>query len=563
MNSIALFHPAGKLSLPQNPFGKDVANLGLFQALIAHGEFQEVVIMNQLNLSDQDLVDQPLLESHISFLSSSLVDTDLPARSGTVLRGQPYLSELSWARKNARRESDYSLVGLIHTIAPPAIRELIGAAAIAPTHSWDALVCTSPVVQKSMIAMFDNFYDHLKLRFGSCRSPRPQLPLIPLAVDTQSLGHHGANVDARLQLRRRLNIAVDDVVVLWVGRLSFYEKAFPQSMFHAMQLASRRSKSRLHFLLAGWFPGGDDDLRLYQQAAEQLAPELNVVVLDGNDAGLVAQCWSAADIFLSLVDNIQETFGITPIEAMAAGLPVVVSDWDGYRYTVRDGRDGILIPTLACSGGAPGDLLAFLHSFGMESYQTYVGAVAQHTAVHVQQASAAIACLADNPDQRRFMGQSGQKRAQEMFSWPIIVHQYKELFIELSHRRSDASPLCAYSECKTHPFRGEPFADFRHFATHVLEPSLRLRIVEGVSTEDLDTRLNIQLNCFYPGLRATADESKQLLASLEAAGTSGMKVSEILVDKSVDRRPYLETSLVWLAKMGMIDWLPDDPGAMT
>lgn len=42
----------------------------------------------------------------------------------------------------------------------------------------------------------------------------------------------------------------------------------------------------------------------------------------------------------------QETFGQAPIEPMAAGLPVVVTDWDGRRDTVRHGEDGILVPTL-------------------------------------------------------------------------------------------------------------------------------------------------------------------------------------------------------------------------
>jgi glycogen synthase len=45
-------------------------------------------------------------------------------------------------------------------------------------------------------------------------------------------------------------------------------------------------------------------------------------------------------------DNIQETFGLTPLEAMAAGLPVIVGDWDGYKDTVRDGVDGFRIPSL-------------------------------------------------------------------------------------------------------------------------------------------------------------------------------------------------------------------------
>ena len=39
---------------------------------------------------------------------------------------------------------------------------------------------------------------------------------------------------------------------------------------------------------------------------------------------------------------------------MAAGLPVVVSDWDGYRYTVTDGVEGFRIPyfgSFSCEAG--------------------------------------------------------------------------------------------------------------------------------------------------------------------------------------------------------------------
>lgn len=45
---------------------------------------------------------------------------------------------------------------------------------------------------------------------------------------------------------------------------------------------------------------------------------------------------SAADVFVSPVDNLQETFGQSVIEAFAAGLPVIASDFDGYKDTVDD-----------------------------------------------------------------------------------------------------------------------------------------------------------------------------------------------------------------------------------
>ena len=61
-------------------------------------------------------------------------------------------------------------------------------------------------------------------------------------------------------------------------------------------------------------------------------------------AGLPVAAWLD---MRSLSDNMQETFGLTPIEAMAAGLPSVVSDWDGYRDTVQHREHGFRIPTLA------------------------------------------------------------------------------------------------------------------------------------------------------------------------------------------------------------------------
>lgn len=555
---LCLFHPQGHLARPANPFGKDIANAALFRGLLNHGGFSEVTVLNQVSLNPDQLQSALAPGQAVSLISAPLNDTSWPARHGTVLRGQPYLSELSWLRRAAGLDPAYSLVGLIHTIAPPAVRERIAASAMAPTHSWDALVCTSPAVQQSMRDMFDALANHCSARLGATRSPRPQLPLIPLAVESERLVEQGADQQARATFRQRFGISDDDVLVLWVGRLSYYEKAFPQCMFQAMALAAQQSRHRMHFLLVGWFPGGEPELKLYEQAADRLAPDLNVLVMDGNDPNSVAQSWAAADVFLSLVDNIQETFGLTPVEAMAAGLPVVVSDWDGYRYTVRDGVDGVLIPTLGSPGGQPGEWLAGLHSLGQETYQTYVGATAQHTAVHVQQAAAALARLANSPSQRRAMGAAGQQRARSTFSWPQVAKQYRDLFDELAARRQSAQATEAVAGARVNPCRGEPFADFRHFPTDVLQPEVCLRLADGVTATDLEERLAVQLNGLFPGLRGTPQEALQALKSIEASGRSGLSVEALCCEFPPARRVLIETTLVWLAKMGLVDWLPRD-----
>ncbi|TRZ77251.1 MAG: glycosyltransferase [Deltaproteobacteria bacterium] len=73
-------------------------------------------------------------------------------------------------------------------------------------------------------------------------------------------------------------------------------------------------------------------------------PCVRVLVADSRDADARRQSW-AADLFISLSDNIQVTFGLTPIGAMVAGMPVVVTDLDGYKETVSEEVDGFRIPT--------------------------------------------------------------------------------------------------------------------------------------------------------------------------------------------------------------------------
>ncbi len=550
--SIALYHPSAGVRPKTNPFGKDVANVELFRAILKHGDFDEVDFHVSSDITAADLVQGLLGEPSPKQVSvRSLLDQAAPVRAGALVRGVPDLSDMAWLRRSAGHEAGYSLVGMVHTLAPPAMREMIGKAATSPMQPWDALICTSPVVQQALTTMFDEWTDYLADRYGGSRRIRPHLPLLPLGVEGARFAALADRPQARKATREALGAAEDDIVVLWVGRLSFFEKAFPQPMLRAIEEAAAKAgeRVRVHFVQLGWFPDPATQKPMYEEAARAYAPSVVVHHLNGNDADLVGRMWAAADIFLSLVDNIQETFGITPLEAMAAGLPVVVSDWDGYRFTVRDGVDGFGVRTL---GAAPGLGQGMLnrHLFHGMSYQSYVGTLAQHTAVHVGDAAARIADLVASRELRVKMGEAGRRRIAETFDWQVVVGQLQELLQELAQTRVSAAREAPRH--RSNPLKPEPFGAFSIFPTQVLAAGTRLSVRAGAGEGDLDRAEAVKLDMFASGWRAPMDDCRAVVRRLAAEGE--LSLEAILQDIPPARRQALGLALVWMCKIGLLDW---------
>lgn len=549
-DQLSIFHPSSQFGLKENPFGKDVANLGLFQALAVHGGFDAVQL---LGLRPSDEPPEGLLAGAATAtrLSAGLIlDQQIPARAGALLRGQPELYELAWLRRRTVGDRAYSLMGLVHTIAPPAMRQIIGMASVGPVQSWDAVICTSPGVRDNLAVMFDRWGDWLAERMGGSPPPTPQLPVLPLGVDGQAFAALADRPEARAAVRARLGLAEADVLALWVGRLSYFEKAFPQAMFKAVQAAARRTGIKVAFALAGWFPGARDRAA-WTAAARAYAPDVEVSFLDGNDRTLLGELWAGADIFLSLVDNIQETFGITPLEAMAAGLPVVASDWDGYRATMTHGVEAFLIPTLLGPGGGRGESMVLRQALEIDAYQAYVGTVAQFTAVHVGRAAEALAALVEQPELRRRMGAAGRARIREAFDWPVVARRYHALVDELAALRRTAPDRP--SRHQTQPTKGDPFADFQGFATDTLGLDRPLAAVPGVTAADVGATAALELDQVFTGWRASLDDCAlafELIASGPARTTR-----EVLLAFPMDRRRSVELGIAWMAKQGFVDWL--------
>jgi glycosyltransferase involved in cell wall biosynthesis len=463
----------------------------------------------------------------------------------------PGISELAWLRRRYGQRA-FSVCGVTHTISSNRVMIKLGELLTGPVQGWDALICTSSSVRAAVNVVLDGYAGYLKQRLGVKVRNGVELPVIPLGVDTAAFAETASSAGIRETWRRKFGVADDDVAALFLGRLSFHAKAHPLPMLVALQRASRRSRHKVHLILAGKFPNAAIEAQ-FRAATADFCPDVNSIFVDSGPAENREGVWRAADIFVSLSDNVQESFGLTPIEAKAAGLPSVVSDWDGYRDTIRDGTDGFTIPTRLPEAPFGVDL-AFAHAAEIDTYDRYIGHVSQCTAVDIDAATEALTRLIDHRELRRRMGDAARRDAKETFDWSVVVARYQELWAELDARRRTAPETGALRAGESaSPLFDDPFSVFARHATSAITEKDRIAVTLADVGSALDRHLNHEMNRFASRFLLPRELCQSLLRDLEVYGPCTVgELARLIPDA---RRAPLVRTVAWLAKMGLVSFV--------
>lgn len=469
------------------------------------------------------------------------------AQAGVVYYPGPGIGEHAFHRA-AFGHGAWSLCGITHTICSHGAMDAIAQVLTAPVQPWDALICTSNAGKDAVLKILQAQADYLAQRLGAQRLVLPQLPVIPLGVHVADFTF---TPEQRQQARQALGADEKTHVVLFVGRLSFHAKAHPLAMYQALeQVAQKLPKDEKLMLVEFGMHPNDAIAKAYLEAAKLACPQVIHRHLNGREEENRTIAWAGADVFCSLSDNIQETFGITPIEAMAAGLPVVVSDWDGYKDTVRDGVDGYRIPTLMPQVGLGADL-ALRHTLAIDTYDMYIGHASTLTAVDVNAAAEALSRLCTSRELRLQMGAAARQRAQQVYDWAAIIPQYEALWAQLSEMRKAQAPAL---QQLPHPWsaRMDPFHAFAAYPTHTLTPQTPLALV------DTDAATALQRVRAYRDL-AMVDYAKVVLptdaevqAVLTTAAAGPRPAAELVADLPQQRQAFVFRALAWLVKLGVL-----------
>tara|TARA_Y100001968_G_C19440678_1_gene762342 strand:- start:1814 stop:3466 length:1653 start_codon:yes stop_codon:yes gene_type:complete len=440
----------------------------------------------------------------------------------------------------------WSLCGITHTTSSLGAIDSISSLVTSPIFKWDALICTSEAVKINVENVIGSTIKYYEKRFDGKKFVLPQLPVIPLGINVDEFSF---SKEDKLKARKYFHIDEDTIIVLYMGRLSFHAKAHPLAMYQALESAYKKTKKNILLVECGWF--ANDQIKLsFKEAASSAAPNIQVRFIDGRDLKNRQFAWAAADIFCSLSDNIQETFGITPIEAMASGLPVVVSDWNGYRDSVRHNVDGFRVKTTIPGNGLGMDFIR-RHSMQVDNYDMYVGLTSSLISVDIEEATAFFIKLINSKELRVKMGQEGKKRAYKNYDWSVVIKQYQHLWNQLDLIRiKEANEF--NNKMESTISRLDPFQAFSQYSSNILCDESVISLVETnilASLEKIESYLKLSMVNYSKYIIP----NKEIIHSLLTTISSDSKnVLEIVSSYDIKKVADIKRSLCWLLKLGII-----------
>lgn len=323
------------------------------------------------------------------------------------ITSQPALAAL----RNEVSRTIFPITGTIHSLSYQHYGELFLRHISAGTTKRDAIVCTSRAGREAVSRLFESLmkgYGLDRERFAA-----PALPRIPLGVNVSDFSP-------------REHVPAGPCRFLVFGRISHFSKMDLLPLLRAFHrlFTDGLSRESVHLTLAGWTDEGDDFLPTLKELAKNIG--LAMEVCERPDEATKKTLFAQSDVFVSIADNPQETFGITVLEAGAAGLPAVVSDYDGYRDLVEDGVTGVRIPTIGPARTPEVDRMAPL-TFDSSYHLT----LAQETAVSTPALAEALGKLAQDVALRKEMGTAARKRMENRYDWSQVIREYMALWDSL------------------------------------------------------------------------------------------------------------------------------------
>lgn len=273
------------------------------------------------------------------------------------------------------------------------------------------ITCTSLSAKKVLQKLFDSI-ETMYPRLHSVA--KPELKIIPLGID-QSFYQSFNDFDY-------LNKISDEVHITYLGRINALVKCDLRPFIQVFSKLTNKY-SQVKVTLAGGVNANQiNEETLLLNEIEKYQLKNKVRILKNISHADKINLLKTSDIFFSPVDNFQETFGLSIIEAMCAGIPIVCSDWGGYKDLIDDKENGFLIKTTCFP--LPEVDAHFVPSFNYVPFD-----YSQRTVVDLQDTYEKLEKLIVDKNLRLNFSENLKRKAKNYF-WPKVIEQYENMWQE-------------------------------------------------------------------------------------------------------------------------------------
>ena len=441
---------------------------------------------------------------------------------------------------------NFSITGVTHSLDGSIMQTRFLQLALSGLTSSDAIICTSSAAQLLVINKFNEVIKLLNAATNAdLRTPEIRTPIIPLGIE-ESLFFDTNSADTKAAARAFFNIPSKSIVALSVGRLSRDTKCDWSPILELLaRLIGEDLLPNFILIIAG---GGDqEEIKSLQDLIDNLALKEKVIIFSNFPATVKSTLYKASDIYISPIDNYQETFGINVVEAMAAGLPVIASDFDGYRDTIEHSQSGFLIPTIS-STNLPEFLDIGLHLFQTNMSRHYLS---QMVSLDLEKFTVALLALHSNIGLRQKMGGVGKHNARR-YRWIEIIKEYEALWLDLLMERKSKGKNSKHIKgtMLSELLSGDGIKSYAHYNSNLLEKNTILTLTtcgeEILSSKIKLTRYN-SLDSVY-----SRELENLILLHLQHGSISISDLSVALSTHTLARKGDLHFHILWLIKHGAI-----------
>lgn len=428
---------AGGVSVNNTVFGSKVAVTDLLRALFRYSRAEEIEFS--------------YVDMYYQHIATKRIFNQLK-RAGETSTTLKFINRIDMIQNNTKYEADiihdlYSdflhtaLLREYYSMKKPPITYTIHCAS-APSYTYgyylinlfsglkryDSMICTSKAVKSAIENEIHLKLDTINRLYGTKMKYNGRLDLIPLGIDD-----HIFHPMDQMECRRALGLDEDAFIILYFGRVSAFDKGdlLPLiQVFHRLIVKNKAKKLKL--IIAGtdytdkpYYPALENNIKKYNM-------DEDVTIMKEFDYSKRAYLYAASDVFTSPIDSLQETFGLTPIEAMACGVPQIVSDWDGYKDTVRHGITGFRVPSYWMKCDDDISLFPYMvnQEFGHETVLSHL-LLSQSVAIDLSLYEYYFQQMIDHPKLCKQMSENSRRIAQEEYSYKRKIRSYEELWSEL------------------------------------------------------------------------------------------------------------------------------------